>query len=60
MDHLIASHRTRPTDDPIFSLDREAQERAKKGEPIINGTIGVLLDDAGKLSLMPTVNRLLK
>ncbi len=60
MDHLIASHRTRPTDDPIFSLDREAQERAKKGEAIINGTIGVLLDDASKLSLMPTVNRLLK
>ena len=60
MDHLIASHRTRPTDDPIFSLDREAQERAKRGEAIVNGTIGVLLDDAGKLSLMPTVNRLLK
>lgn len=60
MDHLIASHRNRPTDDPIFSLDREAQERAKKGEAVINATIGVLLDDAGKLSLMPTVNKLLK
>lgn len=60
MDHLIASHRNRPTDDPIFSLDREAQERAKKGEAVVNATIGVLLDDDGKLSLMPTVNRLLK
>ncbi len=60
MDHLIASHRNRPTDDPIFSLDREAQERAKKGEAVINATIGVLLADDGKLSLMPTVNKLLK
>ena len=60
MDHLIASHRNRPTDDPIFSLDREAQERAKKGESIINATIGVLLNDEGKLSLLPTVNRLIK
>ncbi len=60
MDHLIASHRTRPTDDPIFSLDREAQERAKTGESIVNGTIGVLLDDNGKLALMPTVSRALQ
>jgi aromatic-amino-acid transaminase len=57
MKHLIASHQSRPTDDPIFSLAREAGERAKRGESIVNATLGVLLDDDGKLAVLPTAAR---
>ncbi len=57
MKHLIASHQARPTDDPIFSLAREAAERAKRGEVIVNATLGVLLDDDGKLAVLPTAAR---
>ena len=54
MIHLIPSHQGRPSDDPIFALNREAVERAKKGEAIINATVGALLDDDGKLAILPT------
>ncbi|WP_394845682.1 aminotransferase class I/II-fold pyridoxal phosphate-dependent enzyme [Pendulispora brunnea] len=57
MIHLIPSHRTRPSDDPIFSLHREATARKAKGDSIINATIGVLLDDAGGLAVLPTAAR---
>ncbi|WP_394825169.1 pyridoxal phosphate-dependent aminotransferase [Pendulispora albinea] len=57
MIHLIPSHRSRPSDDPIFSLHRDAVARASKGEKIINATIGVLLDDDGSLSVLPTAAR---
>lgn len=57
MKHLIASHQSRPTDDPIFSLAREAAERAKRGETIVNATLGVLLDDDAKLAVLPTAAR---
>lgn len=54
MMHLIPSHQGRPSDDPIFALNREATERAKRGESIINATVGALLDDQGKLAILPT------
>ena len=57
MIHLIPSHQSRPSDDPIFSLNRDAVARAAKGERIINATIGTLLDDDGKLSVLPTAAR---
>ncbi len=43
----------------IFSLHREALLRRGRGEPIIDGTVGVLLDDAGELAVLPTVKRAL-
>ncbi|MBK6697638.1 MAG: aminotransferase class I/II-fold pyridoxal phosphate-dependent enzyme [Myxococcales bacterium] len=52
--HLIQSHQTRPSDDPIFALNKEATERRKKGESIVNATVGALLHDDGKLAVMPT------
>lgn len=52
--HLISSHRDRPSDDPIFSLHQEASTRKQRGESILDATIGVLLDDAGGLSILPT------
>jgi aromatic-amino-acid transaminase len=55
--HLIPSHQGRSSDDPIFSLAREAAQRKERGEDILNATIGVLLDDEGNLSVLPTVTR---
>ncbi len=55
--HLIAGHTSRPGDDPIFALNKEATERRAKGETIINATVGALLDDAGKLAVLPTAAR---
>lgn len=55
--HLIPTHQGRPSDDPIFALNREATERQKKGEAIINATVGALLDDEGKLAILPTAAR---
>ncbi len=57
---LISAHQTRPADDPIFALNREATERQKKGEAIVNATVGALLDDDGKLSVLPTAARTLR
>jgi aromatic-amino-acid transaminase len=39
----------------IFSLHHEALLRQLRGEQIIDGTVGVLLDDAGRLAVLPTV-----
>jgi aromatic-amino-acid transaminase len=39
----------------IFSLHDEALLRRRRGERIIDGTVGVLLDDAGRLAVLPTV-----
>jgi aromatic-amino-acid transaminase len=57
MPHVIASHQSRPPDDPIFLLNREATERKDGGEAIVNATIGTLLDDEGKLCVLPTAAR---
>jgi aromatic-amino-acid transaminase len=58
--HLIAAHQQRPSDDPIFALAREASERRAKGESIVNATVGALLDDDGKLAVLPTAARAVK
>ena len=55
--HLIPAHQTRPADDPIFALNREATERRARGEAIINATVGALLDDEGKLAILPSTAR---
>lgn len=59
MQHLIPSHASRPADDPIFALNREATARRAKGESIINATVGALLDDENKLAVLPTAARVL-
>jgi aromatic-amino-acid transaminase len=55
--HLIPSHQGRPADDPIFALNREATERSKGGESIVNATVGALLEDDGRLVVLPTAAR---
>ncbi|HEY1696829.1 MAG TPA: aminotransferase class I/II-fold pyridoxal phosphate-dependent enzyme [Polyangiaceae bacterium] len=55
--HLIPAHQGRPADDPIFALNREATQRRQKGESIVNATVGALLDDEGKLAILPSAAR---
>jgi aromatic-amino-acid transaminase len=55
--HLIPSHQGRPSDDPIFTAHQEATRRKQRGESIVDATIGVLLDDSGKLAVLPTASR---
>ncbi len=55
MEFLIPSRTARPADDPIFALNTEASARRAKGESIVNATVGALLDDEGKLAILPTV-----
>ncbi|MBX3205425.1 MAG: aminotransferase class I/II-fold pyridoxal phosphate-dependent enzyme [Labilithrix sp.] len=55
--HVIPSHQGRPSDDPIFALNKEAVARKAKGEAIVNGTVGALLRDDGALAILPTAAR---
>ncbi|APR83571.1 Biosynthetic Aromatic amino acid aminotransferase alpha [Minicystis rosea] len=57
---LIPSHASRPGDDPIFALNSEARARAQAGEAVINATVGALLDDEGRLAVIPTVSEVLR
>ncbi len=52
---LIPTAAARPADDPIFLLNAEATRRAQAGEPIINATLGALMEDDGTLAVMPSV-----
>lgn len=54
MEFLIPTRTTRPADDPIFALNAEATARRDKGESVINATVGALLDDDGKLAVLPS------
>src|ERR1700733_4835484 len=55
--HVIPSHQTRPSDDPIFALNKEATLRRERGEAVVNATVGALLDDDGKLAVLPSAAR---
>ena len=55
MSFLIPSHAARPGDDPIFALNTEARARAQAGEAVINATVGALLDEEGRLAVLPSV-----
>jgi aromatic-amino-acid transaminase len=60
MSFLIPAHAARSGDDPIFALNAEASARARAGENVVNATIGALLDDEGKLAVLPTVAETLR
>ena len=55
--HVIPSHQGRPSDDPIFALNKEATARKARGETVVNGTVGALLHDDGRLAILPTAAR---
>lgn len=58
--HVIPSHQGRPSDDPIFALNKEATERKARGESVVNATVGALLGDDGKLAILPTAASAIK
>jgi aromatic-amino-acid transaminase len=53
--YLIPSRQQRPGDDPIFTLNALAKQRLAAGDDIVNATIGALLNDDGRLAVMPSV-----
>jgi aromatic-amino-acid transaminase len=55
--HVIPSHQGRPSDDPIFALNKEAVARKARGESIVNATVGSLLHDDGRLAILPSAAR---
>jgi aromatic-amino-acid transaminase len=57
---LIPALLSRSGDDPIFALNAEASERARRGESILNATLGALMDDSGRLVTMPVVIEVLR
>jgi aromatic-amino-acid transaminase len=50
---LIPAAAERPGNDPIFALNAEAVRRARAGETILNATLGALMEDDGRLAVMP-------
>jgi aromatic-amino-acid transaminase len=57
---LIPARSQRPSEDLIFSLNTEAQRRRAAGESIVNATLGTLLDEDGRLLILPTVARAIR
>jgi aromatic-amino-acid transaminase len=60
MTYLTSRNANRPADDPIFALNREANQRRAAGEKVINATVGALLEDDGKLAVLPSVVEVLR
>jgi aromatic-amino-acid transaminase len=52
---LIPDAQDRPGDDPIFSLNAEAEARRARGERVLNATLGALHEDDGRLAVMQSV-----
>ncbi|MCZ6596854.1 MAG: aminotransferase class I/II-fold pyridoxal phosphate-dependent enzyme [Planctomycetota bacterium] len=52
---LIPGSADRPGDDPIFALHAEAARRAGAGNSVLDATIGALMEDDGRLAIMPSV-----
>ncbi|MCC6647954.1 MAG: aminotransferase class I/II-fold pyridoxal phosphate-dependent enzyme [Polyangiaceae bacterium] len=57
--HLVPSRRGRPGNDPIFTLSKLASDAKARGEDVVNGTLGALFDDAGKLCTLPSLTEAL-
>lgn len=58
VDQLIPSRRAFDGQDPIFKLNAEAQALAATGRAVVNATVGALLDDEGKLVILPPIMEL--
>ncbi|MFT5288716.1 MAG: aromatic-amino-acid transaminase [Planctomycetota bacterium] len=53
--HLIPESADRPGDDPIFTLNADANARRAAGEDVLNSTLGALMEDDGSMSVMQSV-----
>jgi aromatic-amino-acid transaminase len=60
MQYLAPSRALRSGDDLIFSLNTEASVRRAAGEPIVNATVGTLLDEEGRLMVMSVIPDVLR
>lgn len=60
MDFLAPGRLLRTGDDPIFALNAEATARRAAGEPVLNATVGMILDDEGKLVVIDTIPRAMR
>ena len=60
MQYLAPSRALRSGDDLIFSLHTEASARKAAGEPIVNATVGTLLDEEGRLMVMSVIPDVLR
>jgi aromatic-amino-acid transaminase len=60
MTFLIPARAVGHGDDPIFALNAEARARAASGEAILNATVGAMLDDEGRLAVLPTAAEALR
>ena len=54
-EHLIPGRREFDGADIIFTMNSAAQKRAAAGVPVINATVGALLDDQGTLVVLESV-----
>ena len=54
-EYLIPGRREFDGADIIFTMNSAAQKRAAAGVPVINATVGALLDDQGKLVVLESV-----
>ncbi len=52
---LISTATDRRGDDPIFALNAEAKRRQAAGERVVNATLGALMEDDGRLAVIPAV-----
>lgn len=60
MDNLLAKHaKQKKLDDPILSVAKKAAQAKRINQNVINGTIGMLFDETGKLSTFNTVKTVL-
>jgi aromatic-amino-acid transaminase len=55
--HLIPERQGRPGNDPIFALSKLAEAHKKRDDKVLNATLGVMLDDDGKLALLASCGR---
>ncbi len=55
MQSLIPEAAGRSGDDPIFTINAEANRRRAAGEAVINASLGALMGDDGRLAVMPVV-----
>lgn len=53
--NLIPLAQGRPAEDPIFAIHAEAVRRAEQGEQVIDASLGTLLDDEGRVAILPAV-----
>ncbi len=52
---LIPSRHGLPADDPIFALHAEAMALAATGRPVLDATVGSLLDESGQLVVLDSI-----